>query len=372
MFYIWWFFLFPHDLPVCSLWLSDNPTQAQMIEACGIWPDPNIQFMVWRAVDPDTGLIACERPASELPNITCPLILNQYRIEIVWPDFTPTVSCSVKVDHEGQPTYSELMDQCPAETERWREGTLQLKYVGSIDKPSPPITTCQMPQLTFGPGLLDMPTSSDDLATTDRLELLAAALLWTGHITPNCGGYSGLGSLQPLTVTNCGMNSAFPKVVEWQNREDKSIYQAGYYSSVPPRLLKSMIRTESQFWPGWTNKAGETGLLQITDDGADIALRYSPALFNQYCHNSMCITYDLLTDYQKASLRKSLLDSDRSMQTNAQIVSAYYCYANELLSKDNPTDRWAVTMAVWNAGPSCVKSGEICSEGKSYVNEVMK
>jgi hypothetical protein len=167
------------------------------------------------------------------------------------------------------------------------------------------------------------------------------------------------------------MDSALPHVLEWQNSYDRSIYDAGISTGVPPRLLKHMIAVESQFWPGWTNAAGETGLLQITDDAADIALRYSPDLYERFCKWN-CIGYDLLNDADQSKMRKELLDSDRSMTMNAQIVAAYYCYANELSDQDNPSARWDVTLAVWNAGAACVSSGEICPEGKRYIDEVTK
>jgi hypothetical protein len=220
--------------------------------------------------------------------------------------------------------------------------------------------------------MLDLPENIDALATTSRYELLAGALLWNGLARPNCGSYSGLNALQPPVATPCGMDSALPHVLEWQNSYDRSIYDAGLTIGVPPRLLKRMIAVESQFWPGWTNIDGETGLLQITKDAADIALRYSPDLYDRFCGWNCNTGYDLLSEARKAAMRKTFLDTTRSMQMNAQIVAAYYCYANELAPQTAPPARWDITLAVWNAGAVCVSSGTVCPEGQRYINEVNK
>jgi hypothetical protein len=373
MFFIWWFLLLPHDLPVCNLWVSQAPTQAQMVQACGTWPDPNVQYLEWKAIDLQTGYLGCSGPATELPNISCAIPLDHYRIVIYWPSSVLTaVGCSVKLDHEGEPTYEEAYEQCPNETPQWKDGKLLLRLWGTVPFPDPkPTSICVMPKLSQGPGLLDLPENIDQLATRSAYELLAGALLWNGLARPDCGSYSGLNTLQPPSATPCGMNSALPHVLEWQNSYDRSIYDAGLSIGVPPRLLKRMIAVESQFWPGWRNIAGETGLLQITDDAADIALRYSPALYDRFCRSN-CIGYDLASDIKQATMKKMLLESDRSMQMNAQIVAAYYCYANELTQQIEPSDRWNVTLAVWNAGAACVSSGNICPEGQRYIDEVTK
>jgi len=312
--------------------------------------------------------------AETITSISDIISWDDYQIQIVWPDYRPTTGqCSIKITHAGMPMVSEANEQCPDLSQQWQMGNLTLEYAGSIPVESTAQAVCPMPVLSKGPGILDLPAGPSDLVTRKPYELLAGALLWHGLAIPRCGGYSGLRTAWPATATACGMESALPNVLDWQNQYDLSIYDAGVSTNVPPRLLKAMIAQESQFWPGWINMAGETGLLQVTEQAADIAMRYSPELYAQSCKGSDCSAgYDLLPDYRQAQLWKSLLDPDRSMLTNARIVAAYYCYANELDPQPDPVSRWNTTLAVWNAGAECVRSGEICTQGQKYIDEVTK
>ena len=53
MYFIWWFFFLPHDHILCKLWVSNPPTQTQLVQACGTWPLVNIDTLVWRAINTD-------------------------------------------------------------------------------------------------------------------------------------------------------------------------------------------------------------------------------------------------------------------------------------------------------------------------------
>ena len=373
MYFIWWFFFLPHDHILCKLWVSNPPTQTQLVQACGTWPLVNIDTLVWRAINTD-GAVERFGSANDVTAISDIIAWDHYTIQIVDPNIYETTKCSIKIEHSGSPTLAEATDQCPNQIDQWQAGKLILKLVGTLPlQDTSDKQICKMPTPPNGPGILDMPDKPTELATTKPYELLAGALLWHGLAEPRCSGYSGLQSAWPSMATTCGLESAMPNVIAWQNLYNPSIYQAGAAAGVPPRLLKAMIAQESQFWPGWVNVAGETGLLQVTEQGADIALRYSPDLYNQFCKGSDCSAgYDLLPDYRQSELWQALLKPDRSMLTNARIVAAYYCYANEIDHQTDPTDRWDVTLAVWNAGAICVRSGDICPQGQTYINEVMK
>jgi hypothetical protein len=372
MFYIWWFFFLPRDLPICSLWFHKPPSAAQMVQACGAWPVDHIDQLVWQAID-RKGTIVRAGSANTILDLSQIIAWDAYKIEIVWPAFKATTSCSIKISHSGMPTIAEAEEQCPDQSGPWLAGQRTLELAGSLPEDIQAGQICRMPQLRKGSGLLDLPEKPSELATTKPYELLAGALLWHGLAEPRCGGYSGLRTSWPSAATTCGLESAMPNVIEWQNLYDPSIYEAGAAAGVPPRLIKAMIAQESQFWPGWINQAGETGLLQVTEQGADIALRYSPDLYNQFCHGSDCSAgYDLLPDYRQAELWRALLKPDRSMLTNARIVAAYYCYANEIDPRPDPAGRWDVTLAVWNAGAGCIRLGEICPQGQRYIDEVAK
>ena len=125
---------------------------------------------------------------------------------------------------------------------------------------------------------------------------------------------------------------------DWQNIYDQQIYAAAVITNVPPRLLKGLFEQESQFWPLWTGD--EVGLGQLTDDGADLALRISPDLYAPICPQAAfrCdIGYDiqqletkqLMRDILRRSLRvygtprQAAASAGAQVLTWARILAAY-------------------------------------------------
>jgi hypothetical protein len=351
------FFLFstpPTDQFICALWVSKPPASAQMIEACGVESFTNIE-LVWRAVDIYTGEIVCERPATELPMIGCNLVpLDHYRLVVIWP-MHQRLLCTPAIRHPGNPTSAEIDEKCPGLTEPY-ELRLDRVYEAATITPAP--VPCQMPELDSTTGTVQ------DLATSQTYELLAAQLRW------NYGP-----GVDPLA---------------WQNQWDLEIFRVGQVYRVPPDVLKSLFGVEAQYWPLY-NGPEEIGIGQLTDDGADIVLRYSPSLFSYNCSISgvSCQSYALLPEDHRQRVRDVLLRSLRTsgtprqaaeqvrgqMGTWAQILVSYYCFAGEILSGwgDRPASlRWDMTLAVYHAGGECIRTGEICPAGQEYLMRIKR
>lgn len=355
-----WIFVFyllatpPADKVLCALWVSQPPGRAQMLEACGVpgFGDPDL---VWRAVDIYSGQVACERPANELPAIEKCILspLHRYRLVVVRPQHQELL-CTLHIQHDGEPTRAEIADQCGA-----LQGEYELRLVQSfgVAPPTPAPPVCQMPPLG---GLL--PASPADLWTETEYKILAYQLRWN--------------------------YATAISAIDWQNQWDESIYRAGEQYRVPPAALKSLFAVEAQFWPLY-NGPDEIGMGQLTDDGADLVLRYSPALFARHCRIAglSCQSYALLSPADRQRVRDVLRGSLRTggtprmaaaqvhdqMSTWAQILAAWYCHAGEMLSGwgDRPAAlRWDLTLAAYHAGGECIRSGVVCPAGDEYLRRI--
>jgi hypothetical protein len=358
--YIWILLSQPYDRMMCSMWISRPPTQAVMASAGCVWtPEQAAQF-VWRGVDYQTGEVICERPASELPTLTCDLWpLDHYLIRVYDPGYQDQI-CYLSILHDGPPTQADIAYGCPPITDT--DYILTYSASGSYSVPAAPVPVCPMPQLRA-----DELPSAAALATANDYAVLAYHLRW----------YYG--------------NSY--SLIEWQNQFDGAIYKAGRTVQVPPRLIKGLFAQESQFWPLWTKSidapSNEVGLGQLTGEGADLVLRYSPDLFNQYCHlayhGTTCnIGYDLLTADQRTMVRnvfrrsliahgtprQAAVEASSQIITWAQILKAYYCAAGEIVAPAGVGPSWDYALAAYHAGPECIRGGDICPAGQDYITKV--
>lgn len=280
--FIWTLLTQPKDRLICSMWVSNPPTLDTMAAAGCNWPPDMTHFYVWRAFDWRTGNVVCQRPASELPGITCSLIpLDDYLLQVYQPGFQDLL-CNLTITHAGPPTKDEIKAGCPGHIPAHFDETLA--YSGPpLPTPTPAPPVCPMPQLTTD----QLPANATALATNNNYQLLA-------------------GQLQEHYGNNYDLSA-------WQNQYDPDIYQAALTYQVPPRLLKGLFAQESQFWPIWNTtpadiKEDEVGLGRLTDAGADLVLRYSPDLFQQFCpqamSNNFCqMGYYFLTDDQRYAVR---------------------------------------------------------------------
>ena len=122
-----------------------------------------------------------------------------------------------------------------------------------------------------------------ELNTRKTLHFLATQLLLTGIVEANDCPAGGL-SLSLDWPTACGLERATPKMIEWQNQYDDYIWLASRDHGIPPKMLKTLIEVETQFWPGNSRfYLDEFGLGQISQLGVDVLLRRDPALYQQIC-----------------------------------------------------------------------------------------
>jgi hypothetical protein len=365
--FVWILFSRPFDRPICSMWISQGPTQAMLASAGCIWTHAQAEEYVWRGVDYRTGQVVCERPADQLPNITCDLWpLDHYLIKVYQPNYRQNY-CLATLQHAGEPTGRDMAAQCPKDALlALQSGQAAWQFITSGPSPeSEPVqAVCPLPALTPE----QLPLDASELATNSNYQLLAAQLRW----------YYGSDASMPV----------------WQNQLDPAIYQAGKAIQVPPRLIKGLIAQETQFWPlndPVSPSRGETGLGQLTDDGADLVMHYSPDLFEQWCHvaidKSYCgIGYDLLTPTQRQMVRdvfraalvltgtprEAMQAAQGQIETLARVLKAYYCAAGEIVRAANVPPSWDFALAAYHSGLECVRGGDICPDGQKYVEEVEK
>lgn len=382
--YVWYLLTMPTDKVFCSLWVSQPPDNAALVSACGNLDHKDL--MVWRAVNIQTGAVACERPAAELPALNCNLpSLSQYLIMVVWPHYQE-IRCTLSLTDPGTPDEADIERQCPQQAGELASGNLILKFAGTRPQDPQPAPICPMNPPRPGPGVYDLPPGPESLRTSKAYALLAGHLIWYGLVKPHCNGLSGL---DPTThaADPCGVESAMPTQIAWQNQFDQAIYQASIDSQVPPKILKGVIGVESQFWPFAVGQLREISLIQLSQMGADIALRYSPELYAQYCPqagpDANCQSpYGGLTVSQQVAVQDALRaaltpnesfaevaqEERRKMPIYASTLRAYYCYAGGITGAPS----WDSALAVYQAGAACVSNGQICQAGLDYINQVTK
>ena len=192
--------------------------------------------------------------------------------------------CTVETAPGMHPTEAQLVEACKP----WDVinglyfGEIAMeKYVINRDE-TPPAPFCQPPDVPTGTGLFETPPSAEGLYTTDDLQWLAGRLTWYGRAE---------------------------SVTAWQNQFNVDIFNAARSAGVPAVLLKKLIGVESQYWPLWKPSAGEIGMGQITDAGADVLLRYDDAIFDSVCKSAIARCdrgYHILTTNEQKLIRDVL------------------------------------------------------------------
>lgn len=319
--YIWFLLTVPQDRLVCSLWVSQPPTQAAIIQSCGA-----IDLTAYRLDVTSAGTVICSRRADAIGDVLaeCALSspLDRYRLNIVEEDFQTTI-CSVETEAQIEPTREQVARECPDARE------YVIRYAGTRQVVTPaPI--CKPPAVA-------QPAS---IATSVDYYLLAGKLIWFGMAQANCpGGFSGVGP-DTFAATPCGMNGARSAMLLWQNGLDDAILASSRTWNVPAALLKKLIADETQFWT-WTGTDGEHGLIQITDAGAAVVLHvylsgyYRMTPRQQYearqawLRQLDCFNCDPRAAYDHAK---------RVMDLYAQSLAAYYCMYGS----------WDDALRVWN------------------------
>ncbi|MGE5251680.1 MAG: hypothetical protein ACM3QS_15870, partial [Bacteroidota bacterium] len=228
------------------------------------------------------------------------------------------------------------------------------------------------------PSWAEFPPFPYELNTQITLHQLAARLIVNGAVdSRDCpaGGLSG-----DLSWPNgCGLERARDKMIEWQNKYDDAIWSAANDVGIPPKILKTLIQVESQFWPGNGRfYMDEYGLGQLNELGMDVLLRQDNALYQQACSAVLtnCTTpYVSLSPVEQAMVRRALLgtldascatcengvDITRARQSIsfiAQVLRANCRQVKTILDERSATSDyeslWKFTLLSYHSGTFCL------------------
>ncbi|HSG42623.1 MAG TPA: hypothetical protein VLA72_05660 [Anaerolineales bacterium] len=148
--------------------------------------------------------------------------------------------------------------------------------------------------------------------TQKTLHTLARNLILNGIVDTAACEFGGL-SVGLDWPTACGLELAAPKMIEWQNQYDEYIWLAGKEEGIPPKILKTLIEIESQFWPGNSRfYLDEVGLGQINQLGIDVLLREDPSLYQDICPTVLgdcAVPYVSLSPAQQQLIRGAVISS---------------------------------------------------------------
>jgi len=207
-------------------------------------------------------------------------------------------------------------------------------------------------------------------ASSEGFLYLAGRLISTGLVDASSCPSHGLVDNGYASI--CGLELAWLHVLEYQNRIDGQINQAAAEQGIPGQLLKRLIAIESQFWPShhinW-GAAGETGLGQLTHNGADTLLMWDPELYEVICRplfGPECdFIYSRLDSWQQAVLQNKIM-TDPRLEILARALVANAAQAGAIirdLTGERPgalmdhQDLWRAALVNYNAGSGCLRAG---------------
>ncbi|MBK7451066.1 MAG: hypothetical protein IPJ47_17330 [Anaerolineales bacterium] len=264
----------------------------------------------------------------------------------------------------------------------WYVDVLSSQWQGNVS------ATCAdawgvFPPVGGAPAWLSIPTQSKDLSSDIPYTYLAANLILQGIVDArSCPD----GGLSPENAANqCGLEKSREAVYKWQNSFDELILKTARETGVPAFLLKNLFARESQFWPGIFQAAGDIGLGQLTENGADTTLFWNRSFFNQFCplvmDSEICgIGYANLNEQQQVELRSALVGSVnascKECPLGLDLTQANFSvgvFANTLIASCEQTgqvvynytlhtpaemasyeDLWKFTLVNYNAGGGCL------------------
>ena len=250
--------------------------------------------------------------------------------------------------------------------------------------------------------------------TKKTLHTLARNLIINGIVDTSDCPTGGL-SVDLDWPTTCGLETSASTAIEWQNQFDEYIWLAGKEHGIPPKILKTLIEVESQFWPGNSRfYLDEIGLGQINQLGVDVLLRKDPALYQKFCSTvlSDCkLPYVSLDSTQQALIRGAVvssvdatcptcengLDLDVAKDSISLIANLLNATCQQVadvvggrIDDADYEDLWRFTLASYHSGVSCFinavddtksENKDItwenledklrCGKGADYVNGVM-
>lgn len=166
------------------------------------------------------------------------------------------------------------------------------------------------PESVDPPAWLSTPRDIEDLDSSLKLYYLSAALIDKGLV--DASGCENNGLQTSTTANECGVLAAETEAEKWQNQFNETIMADAVAANVPATLMKNLIVRESQFWPGIYPGESESGLAQITENGADTLMLWNRNFYDTFCpvifYSSVCAKgYALLGSDKQATLKGALL-----------------------------------------------------------------
>lgn len=230
------------------------------------------------------------------------------------------------------------------------------------------------------------PESPDLLATYEPLHYLARKLILSNFVDASSCPNGGL--FADGAPNACGLEIAQDAMFFWQNRFDPVIWASGKEAGIPPILIKSLIRQETQFWPENARYLYEEyGFTQINELGADVALRWNEDLKNQVCSGLLynCDeSFANMNAFEQAMLRGGLIQSinafcpscenmvdldiaEQSIAITGQVIKSSCSQTNYIVDdlelKASVADMWKFTILTYHGGYYCLRNSlEIVKE----------
>jgi hypothetical protein len=230
----------------------------------------------------------------------------------------------------------------------------------------------------FGaPDWAEFPVSPEDLHTQKTLYYLANRLMRVGVV--DAADCPGGGYFSPSSPNSCGLERSQTAMIEWQNQFDPVIYTSAYEYGVPPRIIKTLMEQESQFWPGNSRLfIFEFGLAQMNQLGADVSLRWDHNLYDRVCSGlfSDCTKkYASQPPWMQATLRGGLMrvinaecptceygidlfTAQQSVPIITQTLRANCYQVQYITERQNVVatyeDMWRFTLVSYNGGYQCL------------------
>ena len=269
-----------------------------------------------------------------------------------------------------------------------------------------PVASCSdtwqtFPDIGGPPAWLSSPQNVEELRSDVSYYYLAGALITYDMVDASACLDGGLQA--PNIASACGVEAARPQLQEWQNRFDDEILQASQDTGIPAHLLKSVFSRESQIWPGIFRTYKETGLGQMTENGADTVLLWNPSFFHQFCPLVLSQPYcdlgygNLSRDYPdlQLMLRGALVrkvdascpncpasidipQANYSVRVFAEGLQANCEQVSRIISNlttltpgqvSSYEDLWRFTLVNYNAGPGCLsRAMKVAWEGKQALD----
>ncbi len=288
-------------------------------------------------------------------------------------DSSPVLSGQVRV---------ALADAGNPDQSSWYVDVLSSQWQG-VHIASCSDTWGSFPPVGGPPNWLSTPKDATQLNSNIPYNYLSANLILQGAVDASTcpdGGFLPDGS-----ANACGLEAARGAVDDWQNQFDSLILDTSQKTSVPAQLLKNLFARESQFWPGVFKANTDSGLGQLTENGADTALLWNPSFYGQYCPlvlsaDACSHGYVSLKPADQLLLRQALVGSVNATCDNcplgidlSQANFSVGVFAHTLLASCEQTgqviqnntgqlpgsvasyeDLWKFTLVNYNAGAGCL------------------